>query len=167
MATDAQRKHVGAVLNELWKYRGLLAYPKGDVRTSADATFWHLSESQAFTLLAAGHVLQSDCSQLYAWTLRCAGLWHWGQPGYTGVDLDVCKPHYTDGRQAYVGAGVIYGPGTGHHVTPVWVPDHKSGDPVVFSHGHAGVDRVTVSQMAASQAAEGYPGHVYVSIAHL
>lgn len=79
----------------------------------------------------------------------------------------MCKPHYTDGRLALVGAGVIYGPGTGHHVTPVWVPDPKGGDPVVFSHGHAGVDRMKVSQMAAGQAAEGYPGHVYVSIQHL
>lgn len=167
MATDAQRKHVGAVLGELWKHRALLAYPRNDVRTQADATFWNLSESQAFTLLDSGHVLTCDCSQMFAWVLRCAGLWHWGQPGYTGIDLNVCQPHFTNGRLSELGGGVIYGPGTGHHVTMTWVPDPKNGDPVQFSHGHAGVDRVTVSQMAASQAAEGYPGHVYVSIAHL
>lgn len=167
MATQTQRIHVGHVLDELWKYRSRLAYPKDDTRTSADAMFWNLTESAAFLLLEQGRTLQADCSQLYAWTLRCAGLWHWSQPGYTGIDLDVLKPHYTDGREAYVGAGVIYGPGTGHHVTPVWVPDHTGGDPVVFSHGHAGVDRVKVSEMVASQTAEGYPGHVYCSIANV
>lgn len=167
MATTAQRKHVGRVLDQLWTFRAHLGYPPHDVRGSQDAAFWAMSEDHAFTLLEQGRTLYADCSQLYAWTLRCAGLWHWSAPGYTGVDLDVCKPHYTDGRLALVGAGVIYGPGTGHHVTPVWVPDPKGGDPVVFSHGHAGVDRMKVSQMAAGQAAEGYPGHVYVSIQHL
>lgn len=167
MATAAQRKHVGSVLDELWKFRAHLGYPKNDVRTSLDATFWHLTESQAFTLLAAGHYLQCDCSQMFAWVLKCAGLWHWGQPGYTGTDLDVCQPHYTDARLALVGAGAIYGTGTGHHVSMTWVPDPKGGNPMQFSHGRAGVDRITLKDEAARQAASGHPGVRMVSIAHL
>lgn len=167
MATTAQRVHIGHVLDELWKYRAQLAYPPNDVRTSLDAMTWQLTESHAFSLLEAGHVLQWDCSEMFAWVLKCAGLWHWSTPGYTGVDLQVCQPHYTDGKLALVGAGAIYGPGTGHHVTMTWVPDPIHGNPIQFSHGRAGVDRTTVQAEQAGQTAEGYPGVTFVSIQHL
>ena len=51
--------------------------------------------------------------------------------GYTGTLLDHL-PHYYAARNAGVGALVVYGPGTGHHVAMVREP---GSDPLLFSHG--------------------------------
>ena len=167
MATTAQRNHIKELFAELWDYRAHCAYPPNDVRTQLDATTWGLSESQALTLLKAGHVLQWDCSEMAAWVLKCAGLWHWSTPGYTGTDLDVCQPHYSNAKEALGGALAIFGPGTGHHVAMVWAPDAKEGNPVMFSHGEPGIDRILLADEAARQAAMGYPGVTFCSIQHL
>lgn len=62
MATTAQRKHVGRVLDQLWTFRAHLGYPPHDVRGSQDAAFWAMSEDHAFTLLEQGRTLYADCS---------------------------------------------------------------------------------------------------------
>lgn len=166
MATAAQRAHIAALTAELHTHAALLFYPPNDVRTSLDATSWNLTEHAALTLLEQGHPMQFDCSEMYAWVLRCAGCWHLAQPGYTGTDLDVLTPHYTDARKALVGAGVIFGPGTGHHVAWVIEPDPKNGNPLLASHGRPGFDYVHLNDEAEGQAAEGYPGVTLCSIAH-
>jgi hypothetical protein len=166
VATEAQRQHITAVTMELFSYGAWLAYPPNDVRTSLDAMSWHLTETAAFTLLKEGHVLQFDCSEMYAWVLRCAGCWHQSQPGYTGTDLTVLQPHYTNPRDAEVGAGVVFGPGTGHHVAWVIKPDQKNGNPGLAGHGRPGFTLNTLEQEAAEQAALGYPGVTFCSITH-
>jgi hypothetical protein len=166
MATQAQRAHIAAVTKELSAQAARLAYPPNDVRTSLDAMSWNLTEHAAFTLLEAGHVLQYDCSEMYAWVLRCAGCWHQSQPGYTGTDLTVLQPHYTNAKEAEIGAGVIFGPGTGHHVAWVIRPDPKGGNPGLAGHGRPGFTLNTLAQEAAVQAELGYPGVTFCSIAH-
>lgn len=167
IATKAQRAHVAAVIHELYAYRAHLAYPANDVRTSLDAFCWTLTEHETFTRLAGGGIVQDDCSQKMAWTWRCAGLWHWPDPGFTGTDLTRLPIHYTDAREAGIGAGVIFGPGDGHHGALVLEPDPLKGNPLLGSHGRAGYDLVRLHDLAAEQASMGHPGVRFLSIAHL
>jgi hypothetical protein len=167
MATTAQRLHVAAVIHELYAYRAHLLYPDNDVRTSFDSFCWGLTETETFARLKAGEYVQDDCSQKMAWTWRCAGLWHWRDPGYTGTDLVRLPVHYTNAREAGVGAGVIFGPGTGHHGALVLEPDPAGGNPLCGSHGRAGYDLVRLHDLATEQADMGFPGVRFLSIAHL
>lgn len=166
MATTAQRKHVVHLLDELYRYRSHLDYPPGDIRTSRDLYWWHLTEQQAMHVLAGGGRLQADCSEFVPWVLKCAGLWHWSQPGATSSHVRLL-PVYTDAREAYAGSIVVFGPGGGHHEAIVHTPDRKGGNPLLFSHGRPGVDKVRLHDMQASQTAEGHPGVRLLSIAHL
>lgn len=164
MATKAQREHIAAVTAELYRYRSQIDYPPNDDRGAADTSSWGLTETQAMARLKAGGRLQFDCSEAFAWVLRCAGLWPLGYPGYTGTDLEVCKPHYTNTSTAMVGAGVVFGPGTGHHIA--WVSE-PGKDPLLATHGRPGFDLERLSVLAAEQARMGYPGVTFISIAHL
>lgn len=166
MATTAQRRHVVAVLDELYEYRSHLLYPAGDQRTNRDGVSWRLTESQCFAMLKGGGYWQGDCSEFCPWALKCAGLWRWSEPGYTGSHLQML-PVYTDARHADAGALVIFGPGNGVHEAIVHTPDHVGGNPLLASHGRPGYDRVRLDAMAASFAAEGRPGVRLCSIEHL
>ena len=167
MATVAQRTHVAAVLTMLQAHAGQLDYPPGDQRDSRDTASWALTEQSCEYILSApsGRV-QWDCSEFCPWVLKCAGLWRLSEPGYTGSHLALL-PHYTDARQALTGALIVFGPGSGHHEAIVWKPDPVKGNPILASHGRPGFDRVTLSELAASQAAEGYPGVTLLSRAHV
>ena len=162
VATRAQRAHVAAVLEELARYRGLLRYPPGDQRTGRDNVTWHLTEHEAFAALAAGDPLQWDCSEFCPWVLKCAGLWRWSSPGYTGSHLELL-PVYTDARAAGIGALVVFGGGTGHHEAIVHTPDPHGGNPLLYSHGRPGLDVIRLHDEAARQP----PGVRLLSIAHL
>ena len=166
MATTAQRQHVHSVLDFMFQHRAHLLYPPGDQRTWRDNQSWNLTEQACEHLILGGGYWQGDCSEFGSWVLKCAGLWHWSSPGYTGSHLQLL-PVYENPKGAGVGALVIFGPGTGHHECVVYTPDPKYGNPVLMSHGRPGLDKVTLKDMAASQAAEGYPGVRLCSIAHL
>ena len=164
MATDAQRKHLHALATELYKYRAQLDYPPGDIRTSRDGYSFHLTETQALTILKHGGRLQYDCSEFCPWLLKCAGLWPWIQPGATGTHLNTpLMPHYSDPRAAFVGALAVFGPGSGHHEAMVYTPDPKGGNPMMVSHGRAGLDIMRLKDIARFQP----PGITMLSIAHL
>lgn len=167
MATLAQRGHLLALMDFLYAHRAHLRYPLNDVRTSADASSWLLTEQAAEHLLSAGGTMQMDCSQTDAWMLKSVGCYHWPAPGYTGTHLELFRPVYSDARGAMVGAVVVFGPGTGHHEAMVHTPDPHDGNPLLFSHGHPGADLVTLRDLQASQTAEGFPGVRLCSIAHL
>lgn len=166
MATAAQRQHLLQLMDYLYAHRAQLDYPYNDVRTTRDAASWLLSEQQAEHLLTIGGRMQMDCSQTCAWLLKCVGCWHWSSPGYTGSHLET-MPVYHDPRGAYVGALVVFGPGTGHHECMVHTPDPQHGNPLLASHGRPGFDLVRLHDMAQSQASEGYPGVRMLSITHL
>lgn len=162
MATAGQRAHVAATLTHLYARRGQLDYPPGDQRSNRDNVTWHLSEGMADHVLTAGGRLQWDCSEFCPWVLRCAGLWHLSEPGYTGSHLALL-PHYHDAKIAKIGALVVFGPGSGHHEAIVWKPDPTHGNPLLASHGRPGFDRITLHDLAARQ-----PSPVtFLSIAHL
>ena len=171
MATTAQRNHAVRVMEMMYAHRWLLDYPPGDQRSSRDNVSWWKTEAQMLAWLKAGGRPQLDCSEYAPWVLRCAGLWPYSQPGWTGSHLELWAWHkwkvYTDGRAAYPGALVIFGEGSGHHEAIVMRADPTHGDPIVSSHGRPGLDEVHVSAMAAEQARSGHPGVRYLSISGL
>ena len=162
MATTAQRNHLAALMDYMHLHSKQLLYPPGDQRTARDGQSWGWNEQTLDHVLAGGGYWQGDCSEYGSYLLKLAGLWHWSSPGYTGSHLELL-PHYSDGRDALVGALVVFGPGTGHHEAMVMHPDPKNGNPVCSSHGHAGLDIATVQEIARFQP----PGVTYLSIAHL
>lgn len=163
MATTAQRQHAIEVMNFMHHHASQLAYPPGDERTNRDNISWHLTEQHMKALLETEHIWQGDCSEFGSYILKCAGLWHWSSPGWTGSHLELLPHHYTDGKRALPGALVIFGEGEGKHEGVVHTPDHRHGDPIVGSHGRRGFDMLRVSALAASIGG----GVRYLSIAHL
>lgn len=166
MATEAQRQHVLALIDWHVAHASQLDYPPQDLRDSRDLTSWNLTEQQADHVIADGGRLQFDCSEDDAWILKCAGLWHWKDPGYTGSHL-ATMPTYLNGRVARVGALVVFGPGDGHHEGIVHTPDPVHGNPLIGSHGAPGYRLLTVAEEESYQTAAGHPGVRYLSIAHL
>lgn len=166
MATHAQRTHVVRLLDYLYQHRSQLLYPPGDQRTNRDAVSWILTEQHLEHVLAGGGKWQGDCSEFGSYVLKCAGLWHWSQPGYTGSHLQLLPDHYTDGKRARPGALVVFGLAhdpNGVHEAVVRKADPKTNDPWVSSHGRAGLDELRVSSFSGPE----FAGHVYLSIAHL
>lgn len=163
MATAAQRQHVAATIDFLKAHASQLDYPPGDHRTGEDAYDWTLSEGQADRLLKGGGRMMFDCSEMGAWILRCAGLWHWSTPGATGSHLVWLPEHYTDPHIAQTGAVVIFGPGSGDHEALVYKPDTLHGNPTLGGHGRAGFDIERLSVVAARHR----PPVTFLSISHL
>lgn len=166
MATHAQREHVVRLLDFCHKHPSGLLYPPSDIRTGFDAVSWHMTEQHFEHVLNAGGKWQGDCSEFGAYVLKCAGLWRWPQPGYTGSHLRLLPDHYTDGKRARPGALVVCGldrDPNGRHELIVHTADPKGGNPIVASHGRAGYDHGRVSEFVTGSLS----GHVYLSIAHL
>ncbi len=164
MATDAQRAHMVALMDFMHRHASQLDYPPGDVRTWRDGSSWHLTEQQAKHLLESGGRMQFDCSEYVPWILRCAGCWPYSTPGATSSHLELFRHSiYTDAREAYAGAIVIFGGGGGHHEAIVHTPDRRNGNPLLSSHGRPGLDLVKLRDEAARQP----PGVRLISIAHL
>ncbi len=165
MATHAQREHVVHFLDYCHKNAAHLLYPPGDQRTARDSVSWRLTEQHLEHVIRGGGYWQGDCSEFGSYVLKCAGLWRWSDPGYTGSHLQLL-PHYTDGRQARPGALVVFGldhTPTGVHEAVVWRADPKTGNPWVSSHGRGGLDELRVSDFTGPE----FAGHIYLSIAHL
>lgn len=163
MATTAQRHHAVAVMDFMHRHAAQLLYPPGDQRTNRDSVSWHLTEQQLDYVLTCGGKWQGDCSEYGSFVLKCAGLWRWSQPGYTGSHLQLLPHHYTDGKLAGQGALVIFGGGTGSHEAIVHTPDHEHGNPLCSSHGRPGLQLLRVSEIAAGEP----PGVRFLDISHL
>ena len=84
---------------------------------------------------------------------------HYRECGYTGTLLGHL-PHYTNPKEAAVGALVVFGPGSGDHVSMVHTP---GADPLLQSHGRPGMDRLHLSQEKTWHR----PPVTFLSIAHL
>lgn len=162
MATKAQRAHAVHVMDFMHHHASHLLYPPGDERSNRDTVSWHLSEQHMEHILAAGGYWQGDCSEFGSYILKCAGLWRWSSPGWTGSHLALL-PVYTDGKKANPGALVIFGAGEGKHEAIVHTADHRNGDPMCASHGRPGLQMERVSVIARSIGG----GVRYLSIAHL
>lgn len=166
--TSGQRAHGVHLLDQLYVLRTGLLYPPHDVRTSLDVESWDLTEAELLARLKHGGKVQFDCSEFCPWVLKCVRAWPWSQPGATSSHVEnPLLTEYTDGRDAFPLALVVFGEGGGHHEAIVHTPDHVHGDPLIDSHGLPGLERIRVSEEAARQAAMGHPGVRYLSVAHL
>lgn len=139
MTTKLERVHLKDLMDLLLHHEPQVRYPRGDVRGALDLATWRLSEQQMRKRLADGGELMFDCSQSTSQLCRWAGLddpngLKYRYAGYTGTMLEHL-PHYTDPKAAGVGALVVYGPGTGDHVSMVYEPGR---DPLLWSHGFDG-----------------------------
>lgn len=108
-------------------------YPPGDVRKEANSV--PLEEWKRHHL-----PITLDCSEAATAVAYCAGAPDpngdtFGQHGllFTGTMLDHCK--HIPQRDLEVGDYVVYGPGTGDHVSVVYEP---GSDPLLWSHGFDG-----------------------------
>jgi len=125
----------------------------------------HLTEVEMRAKLDSGGSLTMDCSEAVTCLCKWAGLDdpngnHYNGDGYTGTLL-AHLPHYTNPRIAQVGALVVYGPETGHHVSMVLEPGE---DPLLWSHGReAGPVTVRLSAQKRQQPAPA----TFLSIARL
>lgn len=160
MATSAQRKHLRAAMLFLIAHERQVHYAQ--VRPMRTA---HLYEEQAAELFQAGHGITMDCSEAVTLLCRWAGLQDpngmgYGGYGFTGTLLQHL-PHYPSAKDADVGALVVFGGGTGHHVGMVLEP---GTDPLLFSHGsEADPRKIRLSDERKYQP----PGVTFLSIAHL
>lgn len=137
MTTQAERIHLRGLMDLLLEHEPQVNYPVHDIRGPKDAATWRLTtEAQLRTRLKNGGHIMFDCSQAVTQLCRWAGLddcngLAYGYPGYTGTILRHLR-HYTDPASAYIGALVVFGPGTGDHVSMVY---ERGKDPLLWSHG--------------------------------
>lgn len=167
MATTAQRAHLHALMDEMRGFASQLDYPPGDQRDSRDDHSWRLTETNALHVLRAGGRLQMDCSEWGSWLLKCAGLWRWSEPGWTGSHLKLLPIHYVNAKVARTGALVVFGGGDGHHEAMVYEADPEHGNPILCSHGQPGLSFPMLSVEQAWQTTHGHAGVRFLSIAHL
>lgn len=150
--TAAQRRELLALMDYCLAHRGQVHYPPHDVRSEKVGTI--TSWVDIHHRIARPGGWEIDCSQMCEALLRAVGCHLPFRDGYTGSFLEHL-PHYTDGRAAYVGAVVVFGPGTGHHMAMVHTRDPKHGNPLLFSHGQESDPRLIY--LATEQAFQPHP----------
>ena len=142
-------------------HRGQIHYPPNDVRRETVGSIRSWADIHERVTRAKGWTV--DCSQFCEALHRAVGLKLPFRDGYTGSYLDHL-PHYFDGREAYVGAPVVFGPGEGHHMALVHTRDVKHGNPLLCSQGSEPDPRLI---SLASEAAGQPSGIRFCSIAKL
>ena len=115
--------------------------------------------------LDTGGDIAMDCSEAVTALCKWAGLRDPNGLGYNGAGftgtLLASLPHYTNPAVARIGALVVYGPGTGEHVSMVLQP---GPDPLLWSHGlEGGPVTVRLSRQRQWHA----PPVTFLSIAYL
>ncbi len=136
---QAQRQHLHQLATLLLEHEPQVDYPTHDVRGAKDAATFRLSEPGMRSKLKLGGHLMMDCSQGVTCLYKWAGLSDpnglgYAYAGFTGTLLRHLR-HYTDASKARTGALVVYGPGTGEHVSMVMEP---GTNPELWSHGWEG-----------------------------
>jgi hypothetical protein len=135
--TAADRQRLVSLARYLIEHRNQLGYPVNDVRGPLDQATWKITTALGMQrAITAGKTLTFDCSQavtqLYRWAkLSDPNGLDYTHSGYTGTMLAHLR-HYSDASAARDGALVVFGPGTGEHVSMVI---ERGPDPVLFSHG--------------------------------
>ena len=160
MASDAQRKHLHALMRYLLAHEPQIHYAQ--IRPMRTV---HLSETDMRHRLDSGGALTMDCSESVTCLCKWAGLHDpnghgYDGTGYTGSMLDHL-PHYTDASKAKVGGLVVFGPGTGDHVCMVL---EAGSDPMLFSHGQ---ERGPIAIRFSAERAWHRRPATFLSIAHL
>lgn len=157
------RSEIGDLLDWCCDRRDRIHYPPGDRRV-LNVTAELIPDLVAFkTLIVRPGGVTFDCSQFVYAILLAVGLKPPRPWGYTGTLL-ADFPHYSDPRDALVGAVVVYGPGTGRHTTITRHADPTHGNPVQCSQGQESDPRM----ISLLSEAAGQPAPVtMLSIAHL
>lgn len=163
MATPIQRQHLKGLMELTIQHEPQIHY--AEIRPMRSI---HYSEQQITNLLAHGGQFTMDCSEGITCLCKWAGLQdpnglHFNGEGYTGTLLAHLH-HYTDAKKANIGAIVIFGPGTGEHAAMVMTPDHKHGNPILWSHGQ---ERGPLSISLQEEASYHSSPVTFLSIAHL
>jgi hypothetical protein len=132
MATVAQRGKLASLMDELVAHTGAVHYR--EIRPMR--THWIASRALLERALRSPAGVTMDCSESVTLLCRLAGLKDpngvgYDGTGYTGTLLKHL-PHYTNPSKAKIGALVVFGPKSGHHVCMVRRP---GANPVLFSHG--------------------------------
>lgn len=140
-------------------HRGSIHYPPGDIRRETVASIRSWVDVHHRIARPGGWTV--DCSQMAEALLRAVGAHLPFSNGFTGSFLEHCR-HYSDGRAAYIGAAVVFGPGTGHHMGLVYERDTKHGNPLLFSHGRE--DDPRLIHVASEAAVQPHPV-TYCSVA--
>ncbi len=159
--TAAQRVELKALMDYCLAHRGAIHYPPNDIRSERVGSIKSWTDIHARIMRPGGWEI--DCSQMDEALLRAVGAKLPFRDGFTGSFLDHL-PHYTDGRAAYVGAVVVFGPGSGHHMAMVYERDPKHGNPLLFSHGQESDPRLI--RLATEQAFQPHPA-TFCSVAKL
>jgi hypothetical protein len=137
------------LMDFLIAHRGQVHYPPGDIRREKVGTIKSPADIHERVMRAGGWTI--DCSQMAEAILRAAGIRLPFRDGYTGSFLQHL-PHYSDGRGAFIGGPVVFGPGTGHQIAHVHTRDAHHGNPLLFSHGQEADPRlIYLAQEAAYQ----------------
>lgn len=159
--TTARRDELAALMDWLHDHGEQLNYPPRDHRTESVADIRSAATLKARVLRPGG--ARWDCSQtVYALlgAIGCRMRFPWGSTATLLAEL----PEYNDARFAYIGGLVIYGGGTGHHVTMTRHRDVYHGNPAQFGNGsNEGPTILSMHTVAASQPA----GVRLLSISHL
>ena len=168
MATTAQRAQLRTFMDWSLVHAAKIHYPPGDRRI--ETIHWVSTMQQLVALVVTrpqGFTI--DCSQFVLLGCHIAGLHdpngaNYSSDGYTGALLSGPCPHYSDPRDALVGAIVVFGPGTGRHTAFVYEPDPVHGDPILCSQGSEPDPRLV---RLSAEAAALPPPVRFLSIAHL
>lgn len=160
--TAYQRRELLALMDYCIAHRGQIHYPPNDVRREKVWTIKSWLDIHERVLRPGGWTI--DCSQMAEALHRAAGIRLPFRDGATGSYLDHCLPHYFDGREAFVGAPVVFGGGSGHHMGLVHTRDTQNGNPLLFSHGQESDPRLIY--LSQEQAWQPHPA-TFCSIAHL
>jgi len=139
MTTPAQRSKLHAAMLWTLAHAAQIHYPPNDVRHNNHVAGPISNLAQLQQAVLAPAALTIDCSQGVTVLCHAAGLTDpnglgYSYDGYTGTLLEHL-PHYSNPADAYVGAIVVFGPGTGEHAAMVLTPDPVHGNPLLWSHG--------------------------------
>lgn len=132
MATQAQRQHLGAIMDMLVRNEPLIHY----VQHRPMQTLGYFEQELA-DRFAAGKSISCDCSESSTLVCKLAGLeTPWEKDGYgnTQTMLDSLK-HYTDPHAADVGALVVFGRPGHLDEQHVCIVRKRGRDPLLWSHG--------------------------------
>lgn len=159
--TSAQRDQLAQLMDWCLAHRDRIHYPHGDIRVERVSDIHSVAQIKERVMRRQGWTV--DCSQTDEAFLRAVGCHLPFTDGYTGSFLEHL-PHYSDARAAYVGALVVFGPGTGHHMMMIRHRDTVHGNPIGFSQGQESDPRMI--SLLTEAAFQPHP-YTMLSVAHL
>ena len=160
MATDAERASLERKMRALIAHEPLVHYAQ--VRPYPTRLTW----AGLLARFKGGTGITLDCSSTFILLCKWAGLADPAGRDFNGsgntVSLWYHLRHYHEPARAKVGAGVMFGPGTGEHVCMVLEPHPRN--PLLFSHG---LERGPIAIRLEEEADWHNPPVTFLSIAAL